>query len=168
MQESEKKRRASAWCHLPHLSAVALFSLAGGAQAIDGGDLDQRFARGAIVIEARENACYRFDVYLAETSAQHGRGLMYVRDLPQFTGMLFVYPDSALRSMWMKNTYIPLDMLFIRADGVVSSIARDTEPLSLTSIRSSEPIRYVLELNAGVTEELGIGPGSVVHVPRAP
>ncbi|HEX2138826.1 MAG TPA: DUF192 domain-containing protein, partial [Woeseiaceae bacterium] len=111
------------------------------------------------------NACYRFDVYLAETSAQHRRGLMFVRDLPRLTGMLFVYPESAMRSMWMKNTYIPLDMLFIRADGVVSSIARDTEPLSLASIPSEEPIRYVLELNAGVTEELGIGPGSVVHLP---
>ena len=147
---------------------MALASVAASAQAPERSDLEERFARGAIVIEAEATACYRFDVYLAETSAQHGRGLMFVRDLPRYTGMLFVYPDSAQRSMWMKNTYIPLDMLFIRADGVVSSIARDTEPLSLASISSTEPIRYVLELNAGVTEELGIGPGSLVHVPPTP
>jgi uncharacterized protein len=157
-----------AWRHLPGLSAIALASVAASAQAPDRSDLEDHFDRGVIVIEAEANACYRFDVYLAETSAQHGRGLMFVRDLPTFTGMLFVYPDSARRSMWMKNTYIPLDMLFIRADGVVSSIARDTEPLSLASIASTEPIRYVLELNAGVTAALGIEPGSVVHVPPTP
>jgi uncharacterized membrane protein (UPF0127 family) len=90
---------------------------------------------------------------------------MFVRQLPRFSGMLFVYPDAAPRSMWMKNTYIPLDILFIRADGTVSSIAADTEPLSLQPIASKEPITYVLELNAGVSEELGIDAGSRVDVP---
>jgi uncharacterized protein len=165
LQAREKKQRTFAWRHLP---ALALASVMASAQPPGSGDLEDRFARGAIVIEAETNACYRFDVYLAETSAQHGRGLMFVRELPRFTGMLFLYPDSARRSMWMKNTYIPLDMLFIRADGVVSSIARHTEPLSLASIASTEPIRYVLELNAGVTAALGIEPGSVVHVPSTP
>lgn len=164
LQEPRKKQRAFAWRHLPRLSAMALASLTASAQTTGGGDLDDRFARGVIVVEAEANACYRFEVYLAETSAQHRRGLMSVRELPRFTGMLFVYPDSAMRSMWMKNTYIPLDMLFVRADGVVSSIARDTEPLSLASIRSTEPIRYVLELNGGVTGELGIEQIGRAHV----
>ena len=154
---------------LPGLAVLALASVTAGAQTADEAGLDESFAKSSIVIEAAgENACYHFDVYLAETGAQHRRGLMFVRELPRFTGMLFVYPDSAVRSMWMKNTYIPLDMLFIRADGTVSSIARDAEPRSLASISSKEPIRYVLELNAGVTEELGIGPGSVVYLPPDP
>ncbi|HET6629970.1 MAG TPA: DUF192 domain-containing protein [Woeseiaceae bacterium] len=153
------------WRHLPATAALALAAVAAGAQSTGGDDLDEDFARGAIIIEAGENACYRFDVYLAETNAQHRRGLMFVRELPRLTGMLFVYPDSAMRSMWMKNTFIPLDILFIRADGTVSSIAQDTEPRSLASIASTEPIQYVLELNAGVTEELGIGPGSVIYFP---
>ena len=61
--------------------------------------------------------------------------------------------------MWMKNTYLPLDMLFIREDGTVSSIVANTEPLSLRSISSEEPVTYVLELNAGIAERLGIVPG---------
>lgn len=133
--------------------------------AADEVDLSESFERGTIVIEAGENACYRFDVWLAETSAQHRRGLMHVRELPRFEGMLFIYQDPARRSMWMKNTYMPLDMLFIRADGTVASIAPDTEPLSLESIASREPVQYVLELNAGVTEALGIEPGSRIHLP---
>ena len=165
MHQRTKKRANLVRRQLPGLAAVALASLTAGAQTAGEGSLDETFAQSSIVIEAGENACYRFDAYLAETGAQHRRGLMFVRELPRFTGMLFVYPDSAVRSMWMKNTYIPLDILFIRADGTVSSIARHTEPLSLTSIPAKEPIRYVLELNAGVTEELGIGPGSVVHLP---
>ncbi len=165
MHQGLKIRPAGAWRRLPGIAALALVSFAANGQAPGDVDLDARFARGSIIIEADRDACYRFDVYLAETGAQHRRGLMFVRELPRFSGMLFVYPDSAMRSMWMKNTYIPLDMLFIRADGTVSSIARDTEPQSLTSIPSTEPIRYVLELNAGITAELGIAPGSVVYFP---
>ncbi|HEX9852471.1 MAG TPA: DUF192 domain-containing protein, partial [Woeseiaceae bacterium] len=65
-------------------------------------------------------------------------------------------------SMWMKNTYIPLDMVFIRGDGRVSSVARNTEPLSLRSVSSTEPVNYVLELNAGVTQRLSIDAGSLL------
>ena len=147
------------------MAALALVSFAVSGQAVGDVDLHALFARGSIVIEADENACYRFDVYVAETGTQQRRGLMFVRELPRFSGMLFVYPDSAVRSIWMKNTYIPLDVLFIRADGTVSSISRNAEPRSLTSMPSTEPIRYVLELNGGVTEELGIGPGSILRGP---
>jgi uncharacterized membrane protein (UPF0127 family) len=70
--------------------------------------------------------------------------------------MLFVYADEDYRSMWMKNTYIPLDMLFARRDGGVSSIESDTEPLSEKSLRSAEPVTFVLELNAGTSTQLAI------------
>jgi uncharacterized membrane protein (UPF0127 family) len=88
--------------------------------------------------------------------------LMFVRDMPPFTGMLFVYGDAGVHSMWMKNTYIPLDIAFIRDDGRISSIARNTEPLSLKSISSVEPVSYALELNAGVTERLHIDVDSLL------
>lgn len=130
------------------------------AQDYNVADLAAAFAQGVVVIEANEHACYRFDVFVAESETQKLRGLMFVRELPQERGMLFVYADTAMHSMWMKNTYIPLDILFIREDGTVSSVARHTEPLSLRSISSIEPVRYVLELNAGVTERLSIDPGS--------
>lgn len=82
---------------------------------------------------------------------------MHVRDLPEFTGMIFVYREAGMRSMWMKNTYIPLDILFIRGDGSVANIVENTVPQTLDSIASIEPVNFVLELNAGVTEKLGIG-----------
>lgn len=122
--------------------------------------LDAAFERDVLIIVADRHACHRFDVYLAVNREQQVRGLMRVREMPQDTGMLFVYEDDEFHSMWMKNTYIPLDIAFAKSDGTIVNVARDTEPLSLTSIRSTEPVSYVLELNAGVTEALAIGPGS--------
>jgi uncharacterized protein len=139
--------------------------LASGASMADEA-LDSAFSRDSIVIETSGSACYGFDVYLALTPEQQRRGLMHVRRLPKFTGMLFVYGSDDVRSMWMKNTYIPLDILFIRSDGSVESIARTTEPLSLQSIASGEPVRYVLELNGGVADEVGIDSGSTVYLPE--
>lgn len=134
---------------------IALTTLT--ARAAD--DLDQFFPQSDIVIEAREWACYRFNVYVARNNAQWRRGLMHVRELDSWHGMLFVYRDSGRRSMWMKNTFIPLDILFIRGDGSIASIAEHTEPLSLRSIASTEAVRFVLELNAGTSARLGIAPG---------
>jgi uncharacterized membrane protein (UPF0127 family) len=125
-------------------------------------DLAAAFDRTVMVIDANAHACHRFDTFIARSDAQKQRGLMFVRDLPQQTGMLFVYRDSSVHSMWMKNTYIPLDILFVRSDGRVSSIARDTEPLSLRSISAVEPVNYVLELNAGETARLFIDAGSLL------
>jgi len=128
-------------------------------------DLDAAFASDILVITATEHACYVFDIYLALTRAQQSRGLMRVRYLPEFTGMLFAYEQPRVLSMWMKNTYIPLDILFIRADGSIANIETHTEPLSLESISAVEPLRFVLELNAGVTERLKIDTASQVHFP---
>ena len=126
------------------------------------GDLDSAFSRDTLLIAASEHACHVFEVYLALTPAQHSRGLMWVRYLPPFTGMLFIYPQQRTLSMWMKNTYIPLDILFIRADGSIANVATDTVPLTLDSVTAIEPLNYALELNAGVTERLHIDSGSTV------
>ena len=131
-------------------------------QTTEDGDLDSVFTKDTLVISADEHACYLFDVYVASTRAQQMRGLMHVRELPEFTGMIFVYRQPGMRSMWMKNTYIALDMLFIRADGTISSVATDTVPLTLDSVSAIEPVNFVLELNAGVTAKLGIGTQSRV------
>jgi uncharacterized membrane protein (UPF0127 family) len=98
-----------------------------------------------------------FDVYLAQDFEQQRRGLMFVRSMPERTGMLFIYKGDDIRSMWMKNTYIPLDMVFARSDGSVSSVIHRAEPHTLASRASIEPVRYVLELNAGTARRLGIG-----------
>ncbi len=119
-------------------------------------DLDAAFDTDVLIIEASRFACHRFDIYLALDNTQRARGLMHVRSMPQTTGMLFVYESARIRSMWMKNTYIPLDIVFAHADGTVASVASDTEPLSLRSISSGEPVTFVLELNAGTAARLSI------------
>ncbi len=123
-------------------------------------ELDELFDKDVLIIEASEFACYRFDIYVAATDAQRSRGLMFVRDMPDTTGMIFLYSGDRPASMWMKNTYISLDIVFARADGTVINIIRNTEPQSLTSLAATEPTSYVLELNAGVTERLSIDENS--------
>jgi uncharacterized membrane protein (UPF0127 family) len=116
--------------------------------------------RARLVVINDTGTRHTLDVYLATTFEQQRRGLMFVRDLPQKTGMLFIYDSEDIRSMWMKNTYLSLDIVFARADGTVSSVVHNTEPLSLRSMPSTEPVKYVLELNAGVARRLRIGSGS--------
>jgi uncharacterized membrane protein (UPF0127 family) len=122
--------------------------------------LDDFFERDELVIQSGDGRRHTFSIYLATSFEQQRRGLMFVRSLPEQTGMLFVYEDEARHSMWMKNTYIPLDIVFARRDGTVASVIHDTEPLSLRSLGSTEPVSYVLELNAGVARRHNIGPGS--------
>ena len=128
--------------------------------------LDNDFARSLLTVEADDGQTHVLNVYLAVEYEQQRRGLMFVRDMPDDVGMLFVYEDSEIHSMWMKNTYIPLDMVFARADGSVSSVIHDTQPLSLDSRASVEAVNYVLELNAGAARRLNIGPKSRLRVEK--
>jgi uncharacterized protein len=106
---------------------------------------------------------HEFMVELAATPAERSRGLMYRRSMPTDHGMLFDFERDEMVSMWMRNTYISLDMLFIRADGTIVRIAEHTEPLSERTISSGEPVRSVLELNAGTSSRLGIEAGDRVE-----
>ena len=142
------------------LLALAVVLVSAAAVADEG--LDERFDKDVLLVVASRHACHRFDIYLALTNEQRARGLMFVRDMPVMTGMLFVYDSEQIVSMWMKNTYLPLDMVFARADGTVSSVARRTEPLSLRSVASVEPVKYVLELNSGTTRRLHIDKNSLL------
>ena len=119
--------------------------------------LDKSFDFGSLTIINDAGKTLEFDVYLATSPEQQRRGLMFVRNMPDDTGMLFIYKGEQTRSMWMKNTYIPLDMVFARADGTVTNVIADTVPQTLQSNVSSEPASYVLELNAGTARRLGIG-----------
>jgi uncharacterized membrane protein (UPF0127 family) len=100
-----------------------------------------------------------FEVETAITRKQRDRGLMFRTHLPEQHGMLFDFgPDQEVR-MWMKNTLIPLDMVFIAADGHIHRIEHNAEPRSLRVIPSEGPVRYVLELKGGAADEYGIKPG---------
>lgn len=106
-----------------------------------------------------------FAVEVMRNDADRARGLMYRRAMAPDHGMLFDFQASAPVAMWMKNTYLPLDMLFIRADGSIAKIAADTEPLSAKVIPSNEPVLSVLELNAGTAARLKLHAGDRVEHP---
>jgi hypothetical protein len=122
------------------------------------------FETDLLRIETAEGM-HEFVVELAETPEQRGQGLMFRTEMAADHGMLFDFEPPKVASMWMHNTYLPLDMVFIKQDGTISSIAADTTPLSDTVIRSREPVAAVLELNAGTAAELGIQPGDRVQHP---
>jgi len=106
-----------------------------------------------------------FQVEVMRTPDQRAKGLMHRNYLPADRGMLFDFARTEPVAMWMENTFIPLDMLFIRADGTIARIAQRTEPLSRRTIPSGEPVLSVLEINGGTTETLGIKPGDKVEHP---
>ena len=107
----------------------------------------------------------KFSVEVARTGAQHAQGLMYRRRLAPDAGMLFVYRRVAPIAMWMKNTYIPLDMLFLDAEGRILHLVERTVPFSLETISSGQPALAVLEVNAGTVRRLKLKRGDRVIAP---
>ncbi len=103
-----------------------------------------------------------FDVEMAVTPEQRSTGLMHRKELPRGRGMLFDFEGDGPIAMWMKNTYVSLDMIFIRSDGVIARIAENTTPLSEQTIPSGAPVKAVLEVVAGTAKRLGIAPGDRV------
>ena len=114
---------------------------------------------------ASKSGVHAFTVELALTPDEQSRGLMYRRSLPEGQGMLFDFKRDQELSFWMKNTYVPLDMIFIRGDGRIHRIAENTEPLSERMVPSNGAVRAVLEVIAGTTRKLGIAPGDRVAHP---
>lgn len=106
-----------------------------------------------------------FAVEIAKTEQQRMTGLMYRKELPEGRGMLFDFSPEQNVSMWMKNTFIPLDMIFIRSDGRILRIAENTVPQSETIIPSGGPAKAVLEVIAGTARKYGIAPGDRVAHP---
>ena len=104
-----------------------------------------------------------FKAELASDPQSQQQGLMYRQQMSPNAGMLFDFHTSTMLSFWMKNTILPLDMLFIRDDGTISTIAANAVPLSTARIDSAEPVRAVLEINGGRAKELGIRAGDRVH-----
>ena len=114
---------------------------------------------------ASKGGVHVFAVEMASTPAEQAKGLMFRRELPEGQGMLFDFHHEQPTSFWMKNTYIPLDMIFIRGDGRILRIAENTVPLSEALVPSGGPVRAVLEVNAGMARKLGIAPGDRVAHP---
>lgn len=143
---------------------LAVMSLALPAQAFERADRPD-FAQTSVRIDRGDGTVLTFSVELALSPRQHAYGLMHVDRMPPDRGMLFVFRNTAKRSFWMKNTLIPLDMLFFdEAGGLVTAIP-DVPALSLTPRRSTAGAKYVLELNAGTASGTGIGKAAKLLLP---
>ena len=105
----------------------------------------------------------QFTIEIADDPAERSQGLMFRESMAMSAGMLFVYERPQRVSFWMKNTLIPLDMIFVDAEGVVQRVAHDAIPGDLTAIPGGDDILVVLEINGGLARSMGIGPGSVMR-----
>lgn len=119
------------------------------------------FSKGEAVIRSA-NGDHKFRIEIARTEQQHEQGLMYRRHLDADAGMLFVYRRPTESDMWMKNTLLPLDMIFVRAGGKIGRIAERTIPMSEKVIYSGGRVIAVLEVNAGTVSRLGIKVGDTL------
>jgi uncharacterized membrane protein (UPF0127 family) len=141
------------WC----VVVFPLFAATGAAPA------SISFEESPLTIAAADDR-FEFHVEMAVSPAQRNQGLMFRESLDEDRGMLFDFGQPQRATMWMRNTYVPLDMLFIDMNGRITQIAADTQPLSDAVIASREPVRAVLELRGGVSAKLGIKPGDrVIH-----
>jgi hypothetical protein len=139
---------------LPALAFVVLIAGAVYAQALE-----------TLSVASQGGQRQTFRVEVARNDADRAQGLMFRRSMAPDRGMLFDFAQVQPISMWMQNTYIPLDMLFIRPDGTIARVAENAEPLSTRTIPSGQPVLAVLELNGGTAARLGIKAGDRVEHP---
>ena len=124
----------------------------------------EKFPTGELTVKTQDTS-YDFDIELALDDSHRQYGLMFRTNLPEMNGMLFIYEEKKRISMWMKNTFIPLDILFIDDDGKIIRIAKSQQPRSLSLIRSGGEAKAVLELYGGLTDKLNIAVGDEIIYP---
>nr|MBO2487646.1 hypothetical protein [Gammaproteobacteria bacterium] len=152
-----RSHRCIAW-----LCAAAAFILGAAALGNDATTLDRAFRRSTLQIATPDARIHRFRIWIADDDLRRARGLMFVKALDDDQGMLFLYPTERHIAMWMKNTFIPLDMVFIDGEGKVREVVANTTPHSLDTIQSKDAVLAVLELKAGTAAKLNIVPGAIV------
>ena len=118
-----------------------------------------------VCVDLADGAVHRYEAEVAATPGARAQGLMFRRDLAPGAGMLFDFGRDEVVGMWMKNTFISLDMVFADRDGTVRGIVRNARPRSLDTISSRVPVRAVLELNGGEAKRIGLAPGDRLRHP---
>ena len=120
------------------------------------------FPQSLLAIRTTSGKVVNFKIWTADRPSRQEQGLMFVHDIDDHAGMLFLFEPVRQISMWMKNTYLPLDLLFIDAKGRIDYIARRATPLSTEIISDPRPVAAVLEVKGGITESFGIQTGDTV------
>ena len=110
----------------------------------------------------------KIDIEIADNFYERETGLMHRYSMETNQGMLFIYPDEALRSFWMQNTYIPLDLIFFDSDSTAVSFQENAKPMDETSLPSGVPAQFILEINAGLVEDWGIETGDKIDFEKLP
>ncbi len=121
------------------------------------------FEKDTLTIFSATGKAHKFDIEIASSNEERSQGLMYRKNMATNAGMLFVYEKPNNIMMWMKNTYIPLDMLFLNSEGKIVYIKENTTPHSTKTISSDQDVIGVLELNAGTAFKLGIKVGDIAQ-----
>lgn len=155
---------------LPPLLVLLLAGVPSGACLAQSAPIESltHFPRTSLDIAAQGQRDH-FEVWIADTAARQEQGLMFVRDLPPGEGMLFPEDSPQVAHFWMKNTYIPLDMVFVGEDGRIAKIIASARPFSLDVLSSDVPVIAVLELRGGEAAQLGLQAGDrVTWKPSAP
>lgn len=158
-----KAERALNWW-ISALGSMVLIAAGIPVMAAEPSALLHDFPRGQLVLETRGPRCLLIEIYIASSPQQRAQGLMYIESMAEFEGMYFGYSEPVGIAMWMKNTPLSLDMVFIAKDLTIASIARRTTPLSTERIESQEAVIGVLELNAGFAERWGAEAGTRVYL----
>lgn len=125
---------------------------------------DISFETGSLWVNTAQGR-FQFSIEIADTLQRRARGLMFRETMPSKNGMLFVFGETRRIQMWMRNTPLSLDMIFIRSDGTVARIAERTTPFTDDVIDSVEPVTHVLEVNAGISRLIGLKPGDRIELP---
>ena len=148
------------------ICTLLLWAPLAGADAAnkDAQQLDRLFPRSTLQIATPDARLHKIDVWVADNDERRMRGLMFVDTMADDAGMLFIYPQPQPISMWMKNTHLSLDMLFVTANGRVHRVVENTKPMSTDSISSGGIVVAVIELKAGSAARMKIRAGAqVIH-----
>lgn len=125
------------------------------------------FRKDGSLTLARDGEIYRtLDIEIADTDSTRNRGMMQRDGLPDDAGMLFIFEEESEQGFWMANTQIALDLIFVREDGTVLSLSKYVQPVSTETVRSNGPAMYVLEVEAGYSDSIGIIEGDVMAFER--
>jgi len=114
-------------------------------------------------LNTTDSVIFSIDMELAISEDEHARGLMFRKQMDENRGMLFIFPDEDIRSFWMHNTLIPLDIIYVNANRQVVSISKNAKTLNDQSLPSESPAMYVIEINAGLCDKYGIEKGTKVN-----
>jgi hypothetical protein len=143
---------------------LAVMALVAGLGVYQNLDAEEKRNTSAVIVHLQNGKAHQFDLEVARTAIEHEIGLMHRKSLPKDGGMIFLMGQPPRHTaFWMRNTEIPLDMIFVGEDAKIANIHHNAQPHDLTPVPSAAPVIAVIEINGGRSAELGLAPGDRVE-----